>query len=180
MINFNVATINSCTEIEGPYKRLAIWFQGCHLHCKGCCNPDYQPLVISHLMSLEDLIKVIQDAKEQYGIEGVTYLGGEPTLQHNLPLLTHAIHELGLGVIAFTGRQYQDVADRLAGCDIVIDGAFEMDHLDNERKLIGSTNQNILCLSPRYQHCLNWFEGKEERHLEVNVGTSIYLNGDYV
>lgn len=53
MIKFNVASINTCTEAEGPYKRLCIWFQGCDIHCKGCCNPDYQPFEARHIMSLQ-------------------------------------------------------------------------------------------------------------------------------
>ena len=56
----------------------------------------------------------IFDSKEKYGIEGVTYSGGEPTLQQNLPVLTKEIHNLGLGVISFTGRKYEEVSDILA------------------------------------------------------------------
>ena len=55
-------------------------------------------------MTLEELTRVISDAKEKYAIEGVTYSGGEPTLQQNLPELTAAIQNMGLGVIAFTGH----------------------------------------------------------------------------
>ena len=58
MIKFNVASINTCTETEGPYKRLAIWFQGCNIHCKGCCNPDYQPLAAKNILSLEELVAI--------------------------------------------------------------------------------------------------------------------------
>lgn len=50
------------------------------LHCKGCCNPSYQPLEPRNIISLENLLKIINDSKEKYGIEGVTYSGGEPTL----------------------------------------------------------------------------------------------------
>ena len=69
MIKFNVASINCCTEIEGPNKRLTIWFQGCMLHCKGCCNPAYQPLEPRNIISLENLLKIIKDSKEKYGID---------------------------------------------------------------------------------------------------------------
>lgn len=69
-------------------------------------------------MTLEELTRVILNAKEKYAIEGVTYSGGEPTMQQNLPELTAAIQNMGLGVIAFTGRLYEDAADVLFGCDI--------------------------------------------------------------
>ena len=72
MTKFNVASINTCTEAEGPYKRLCIWFQGCNIHCPGCCNPDYQPFEARHIMSLEELMAVIKEAKTRFEIEGVT------------------------------------------------------------------------------------------------------------
>ena len=178
MIKFNVASINTCTETEGPYKRLCIWFQGCNIGCKGCCNPDYQPLSPRHIMSLDVLVSLIERAKNEYGIEGVTYLGGEPTLQQNLPSLTNKIKELGLGVISFTGRIYEDVAHILQGCDAVLDGAYRSDLSEQRRRLIGSTNQRILCLTDRYADCIeDWFSVKE-KGMEINVGTSIVINGD--
>ena len=106
MIKFNVASINQCTEVEGPYKRLCIWFQGCNILCKGCCNPEYQPLVPKHILSLSELVEIIAEAKDSFGIEGVTYSGGEPTLQEGLSELTEKNHKLGLGVISFTCRKY--------------------------------------------------------------------------
>ena len=35
-IRLQVAQIVSCTEAEGPGRRLALWFQGCPLRCPGC------------------------------------------------------------------------------------------------------------------------------------------------
>ena len=81
------------------------------LHCKGCCNPAYQPLEPRNIISLENLLKIIKDSKEKYGIEGVTYSGGEPTLQQNLPILTKEIHKLGLRDISFTGRKIEEETD---------------------------------------------------------------------
>ncbi len=180
-IKFNVASIHTCTEIEGPFKRLAIWFQGCNINCKGCCNPDYQTLVPQNILSIEELTLIIEKAQTDYGIEGVTYLGGEPTLQQGLPLLTEKIRALGLGVLAFTGRNYEDAKELLTGCDVVIDGAFIEGKEDDKRKIIGSTNQRILCLTERYKDCIEeWFITDGGKSVEVNVGKRIVLNGDYI
>lgn len=180
MIKFNVASINCCTEIEGPNKRLTIWFQGCMLHCKGCCNPAYQPLKPRNIISLENLLKIIKDSKEKYGIEGVTYSGGEPTLQQNLQILTKEIHKLGLGVISFTGRKYEEVSDVLDGCDVVLDGPYIEEQREQVRKVLGSTNQRIIILSDRYPNCEEWFFNNSSKEVEINVGDYITANGDAV
>ena len=180
MIKFNVASINCCTEIEGPNKRLTIWFQGCMLHCKGCCNPTYQPLEPRNIISLENLLKIIKNSKEKYGIEGVTYSGGEPTLQQNLPILTKKIHKLGFGVISFTGRKYEEVSDVLDGCDVVLDGPYIEEQREQARKVLGSTNQRIIILSYRYPNCEEWFFNNASKEVEINVGDYIIANGDVV
>lgn len=92
-------------------------------------------------MTLDELISVIEDAKDKHGIERVTYSGGEPTLQQNLPELTKAIQELGPGVISFTGHLYEQVEEHLEGCDMVLDGAFDESKLETERKILESTSQ---------------------------------------
>lgn len=181
MTKFNVASINQCTEVEGPYKRLCIWFQGCNIHCKGCCNPDYQPLVPKNILLLDELVSIIKETKEKFDIEGVTYSGGEPTLQQGLPQLTEEIHKLGLGVISFTGRTYENVKEILCGCDAVLDGAYEADKQETKRRILGSTNQRIICLTDRYKNCIeNWFSICENKSVEVNVGLTIVANGDKI
>lgn len=178
MTKFNVASINTCTEAEGPYKRLCIWFQGCNIHCPGCCNPDYQPFEARHIMSLEDLITAIKEAKERFGVEGVTYSGGEPTCQQNLSLLTKEIKSLGLGVISFTGRTYEDVSEFFEGCDIVLDGSFKEDLPETKRRLLGSKNQRIICLTERYKDCIDSWFADHNKVVEVSVGSKIIANGD--
>lgn len=181
MIKFNVASINRCTEVEGPFKRLCIWFQGCNIHCKGCCNPDYQPLVPKNILTLTELIEIIKQAKSEFAIEGVTYSGGEPTLQQGLAKLTEEIHKLGLGVISFTGKKYEEVKAILQGCDAVLDGAFVEEQRETERRILGSKNQRIICLTDRYKDCIDcWFNKLEALSVEVNLGSRIIVNGDKI
>ena len=181
MTKFNVASINQCTEVEGPNKRLCIWFQGCNIHCRECCNPDYQPLVPKNILSLDELVSIITEAKGEFGIEGVTYSGGEPTLQQGLPQLTEAIRNLGLGVISFTGKRYEEVKDILSGCDAVLDGAYEADNKETRRRLLGSANQRIICITDRYKDCIeDWFSQNENKSVEVNIGSAIVANGDKI
>ena len=179
MIKFNVASINKCTEVEGPFKRLCIWFQGCDIHCEGCCNPDYQEFIPRNLMSLDDILSIIKEAQDKFGIEGVTFSGGEPSLQQNLPILTNKIKELGLGVISFTGHLYEQVKDCFEGCDVVLDGSYKKDEKETQRRLIGSRNQRIICLTERYSDCIeDWFTNFNVKAMEVSVSNKIIINGD--
>lgn len=59
--------------------------------------------------------------------------------------------KLGLGVISFTGRKYEEVSDLLAGIDLVLDGAYVLEEKETKRRLLGSENQRILCLTDRYK-----------------------------
>ncbi|MFA6336213.1 MAG: 4Fe-4S cluster-binding domain-containing protein, partial [Bacteroidales bacterium] len=99
----NSVLINLCTDAEGPHKRLAIWFQGCTIGCQGCCNPELQEMKQAHIMSLQEIIDIAQKSKEENAMEGVTFLGGEPTLQKHLAELSNELHNVDLGVILFTG-----------------------------------------------------------------------------
>lgn len=129
---------------------------------------------------MEALIEIIIDAKEKYDIEGVTYSGGEPTLQKHLPQLTKAIHNLGLGVISFTGRLYDDVKEILTGCDMVLDGAYNASLPETKRRLLGSENQRILCLTDRYRLNIDWFFSSDCKLVEINVSDFIFANGDKI
>src|SRR5262249_3219642 len=74
----SVAHFTPCTEAEGPGNPFALWFQGCPMRCPGCCNPEMLPFTGGQQIPVAALAKLVIDAHEQHGIEGVTLLGGEP------------------------------------------------------------------------------------------------------
>lgn len=151
-IKFNVAYIKLLTKTEGPFNRCCIWFQGCNLNCKGCCNKDLQPLIPKHIVSLEKLIEIIQEAKNKYDIEGVTLSGGEPSLQQGLTELCKRIRLIGLGIIMFTGKRKEDLdMDIINSVDLLIDGPFVNSQLDTERVLLGSKNKRLRFVTNRYR-----------------------------
>lgn len=180
-INFNIAAINQCTEAEGPFKRLAIWFQGCNIQCAECCNPKLFSLKRANVISLDELIEIIKEAKHNFEIEGVTFLGGEPTMQQGLFELSKSIQKLGLGVLLFTGRVLEELPEELINnVDLIIDGQFEKDNIENERNLIGSKNQRLICISDRYKNSLDWFYSIRPKKVEMNVSEMIFTTGDVV
>jgi anaerobic ribonucleoside-triphosphate reductase activating protein len=178
---FNIACINQCTEAEGPEKRLAIWFQGCDKRCAGCCNPELFDFKPTHILTLDELFAIIMEAKESFGIEGVTYLGGEPTLQQGLPELSKAVRAAGLGIILFTGRKVEEIDDELkTAVDLIVDGGFEQDKRDAARNLVGSTNQRLIFVTDRYRPHEQWFYTSRPKRVEINIAGGLFITGDKI
>jgi len=155
-----VAHWTACTEAEGPGKRFALWLQGCPMRCPGCCNPEMLPFTGGTPTPLHEILCSIDRAHSDLGIEGITLLGGEP-LAHGAASAAIAVEvqKRGLSVMVFTGytieeaRELSDpkIAELLSATDILVDGRYERDLPDHERRWIGSTNQRIHFLSGRYK-----------------------------
>src|SRR6516165_8399735 len=73
-----VAQIVPATEAEGPGLRFALWFQGCPLRCRGCCNPEMLPFEGGSFLPLQDILEQVKQTAQAQSIEGITFLGGEP------------------------------------------------------------------------------------------------------
>ncbi|HEV3145843.1 MAG TPA: 4Fe-4S single cluster domain-containing protein [Gemmataceae bacterium] len=180
-----VAHIVPCTEAEGPGKRFALWFQGCPLRCPGCCNPEMLPFEGGTPTPLSEIVQRMVAAQEREQIEGITLLGGEP-LAHACAgsELARAARERGLSVMVFSGYTLEEarelldpaVAELLALTDILVDGRYERELPDTERRWIGSTNQRIHFLTDRYladDPCWN-----KKNTLEIRLDANgLALNG---
>lgn len=177
-IKFNVAYIKLSTKTEGPYNRCCIWFQGCNIKCKGCCNKDLQTLMPNHIVTLEELINIVKEAKNKFDVEGITLSGGEPSLQSGLVFFNNEIHKLGLGIIMFSGKDKSDLNSELVeSVDLLIDGPFIEDNVDNKRVLLGSKNKNLSFISNRYKKDEAYFNNPISIE-EVTVEDYIFINGD--
>src|SRR5438309_3029910 len=104
-----VAQIVACTEAEGPGRRFALWFQGCPLRCPGCCNPEMLPFTGGLARPLAGLLADLRRARDEYAVEGVTLLGGEP-LAHatGAAALARGAQDLGLSVMVFSGYTLEE------------------------------------------------------------------------
>lgn len=177
----NVAYINLCTEAEGPYKRMAIWFQGCNLLCEGCCNPELQPISPAHIMTIKEIVDIAIESKGKNGIEGVTFLGGEPTLQSNIKYLISELKDRNIGTIMFTGRGLEEIDEEIVkNLDLIVDGRFDKNQIDTERNLVGSRNQKIINVTDRYKNIDSWFLNKRDKMVEINIcqRESLLITGD--
>lgn len=178
----NVAHINICTTAEGPHKRMAIWFQGCNILCEGCCNPKLQPIKAAHIMTISEIVDIAVNSKNKFGIEGVTFLGGEPTLQMNLHILARELRNNGLGIILFTGKLLGQLSSELINeVDIIVDGEFQLDNFETKKNLIGSKNQKIYLISNRYAKNLDWFNQVRNKKVEINYDSDcLFISGDVI
>ena len=177
-IKFNVAYIKLSTKTEGPYNRCCIWFQGCNIKCKGCCNKDLQPLVPNHIVTLDELVNIVKEAKNKFDIEGVTLSGGEPSLQSGLVFFNDEIHKLGLGIIMFSGKDKTELNFELVeSVDLLIDGPFIENKIDNKRVLLGSKNKKLSFITNRYKKYEEYFNNPISIE-EVTAEDNIFINGD--
>ncbi|MDA1467262.1 radical SAM protein [Brachyspira hyodysenteriae] len=106
----NINSIRECSKSEGIGKRFAIWTQGCMKRCRNCCNTHMQPIIKKHIIDCDDIIEQIKYSKENYHIEGITLLGGEPILQSKgLAYIAKWCRENNLSVILFSGYTLEEI-----------------------------------------------------------------------
>lgn len=164
------------TKAEGPNTRYCIWFQGCSRHCKGCWAKATWDFEGGFEIDTNDLLTDILSTK---GIEGVTFLGGEPFEQPEaLHFLSKNLHDKNLGIVCFTGNKIEEIKQKeiLEYIDLLIDGEFMEAEKDFSRPWVGSKNQKYHFLSDRYSPAiLNEYKNK----IEVNISKNglIFING---
>jgi anaerobic ribonucleoside-triphosphate reductase activating protein len=179
--DLNVALVVPRTEAEGPGVRYAIWVQGCPMRCEGCCNPEMLPFVERSRRSVDAIIKDALAAD----VEGVTFLGGEPFSQARaLADVAEAVRKHGLSVMVFSGYALEelrgmsdvDVDRLLRATDLLVDGRYEAGLRTTSIRWIGSTNQVMHFLTPRYAPHDPRF--RAPNHIELRTdGRRYTLNG---
>lgn len=181
-MQINVYKYLNKTNAEGPNQRFCLWVQGCSRHCDGCFAKSTWSHRKNRIMSVDELFFLI---KEQKGIEGVTFLGGEPFEQAKpLAELARKVHNLGLSVLTFTGNTFEelkkseneDIQALLKYTDLLIDGGFEKENFDLSRPWVGSKNQRYIFLTDRYSaEEIKNYKNKIEVRIEKNG--FVFMNG---
>jgi len=78
----NIHSVETMGLVDGPGIRTVLFFQGCHLRCKYCHNPDTWDLQSGKQMDVTEIIQILKRNRPYYGkTGGVTCSGGEPLLQ---------------------------------------------------------------------------------------------------
>lgn len=169
------------TDVEGVGTRFAIWVQGCSIHCEGCANSQMWNFTGGTLYSVDDFINIIKSYAGK--IEGITWLGGEPTEQMDaVAEISKAVRNMGLSVILFTGYEYESLKNRqdfnelIKYVDILIDGRYEQDKTDYSRAWVGSSNQNYYFLSDRYNKDVIT-ECKNKMEVRITPDNNVIITG---
>lgn len=144
--------------VLGPGRRLALWFQGCSIHCPGCVSQDTWPFDRGRETTVAQTIRW---AREVTGdtLDGVTISGGEPfdqpkALAALLEALRHWRQQCGLDfdILAYSGYPLTTLQKKHARLLIRLD-ALIPEPFQAELPLVhlwrGSANQALLPLSPR-------------------------------
>lgn len=181
----NLAAIHPCTEAEGPGKRFAVWCQGCLRRCPGCCNPHMQPLIRQNIVAVSDLFELVKRSAQKNAIEGVSFIGGEPVLQaQGFVELAEKCQAANLSVLLFTGYKHADLLQMknadvdklLSNTDILVDGEFVENLLDDKRDWVGSNNQRVIFLSDRYKSGVEYSSGQRTTEIRIDIN-KVTFNG---
>ncbi|HAG52015.1 MAG TPA: anaerobic ribonucleoside-triphosphate reductase activating protein [Deltaproteobacteria bacterium] len=164
--HINIHSIIPLSKINGPGKRMVIFFQGCNKRCHGCFNPATHSFDTVTLHSPEDILKksLLND------IEGITVSGGEPFLQHNglFELLKMAKNKYNLTTVVYTGFTYEELKENayyfqcLDFIDVLVDGRYDETKKEPTLLARGSTNQRFYFISNRYTEKDFYMPGKTE------------------
>lgn len=149
----NIHAVLPSSQVNGPGKRMVVFFQGCRRRCPGCFNPETH----SPAKKLEMTPEEIFSQYYREGIEGLTVSGGEPYEQaQGLKELLKAAKERGLTTVVYTGYALKELEivkgakDTFEYLDVLIDGRYVRSEPEVSTLARGSLNQKFHFLTDRY------------------------------
>ena len=138
--------------VDGPGIRMTVFTQGCPHHCEGCHNPETWDFEGGFDCEIE---KLINTAKKDPLLQGLTFSGGEPFAQAKpLAKLAKMCHENGYNVFCYTGYTFEKLVssfdthpewkELLEEVDYLVDGPFILAEKSLMLHFRGSNNQRLL------------------------------------
>lgn len=138
--------------VNGPGMRRVFFSQGCKHNCKGCFNQDTHDFNGGEERDMDELIN---DVINNPILRGVTFSGGDPFERaDDFAYMAKAFKEKGLNIWSYTGYTFENIIsnldknkgwkDLLYNLDVLVDGKFEKDKMQDGIKFRGSTNQRII------------------------------------
>lgn len=137
---------------NGPGIRRVFFSQGCKHNCPQCFNPETHDFNGGFLWDMDELIG---DVKGNPMIKGVTFSGGDPLEQaEKFAYMARNFKSLGLNIWSYTGYTFEYILENLEdnpywkefmeNIDVLVDGRFEVDKMQEGLKYRGSNNQRLI------------------------------------
>ena len=142
-----VHSYESMGTYDGPGLRLVVFLQGCPFKCLYCANPDTIAFEGGTMTEPDEIVKMAVSQKPFFGRRGgITFSGGEPTMQAKelLPLYAK-LKEEGINICIDTngGAWNSDIEELLRQTDLVL---LDCKQFNDERHkdLTGRSNEQTL------------------------------------
>lgn len=139
--------------VDGPGRRVTLFFQGCALGCRGCQNRALWPHAGGEVAAVSELAARLLAACDRAGHRNITLSGGEPFEQPQaLADLARRLKAAGAHLILYTGHLFEALAQNpvtakaLAHIDILVDGPYLIDQDSPDMQYRGSRNQRPIDL----------------------------------
>lgn len=138
--------------VNGPGMRRVFFAQGCKHNCEECFNPDTHDFAGGEERDMDELIK---DVLDNPILKGITFSGGDPFEQADkFAYMAKEFKKNGLNIWSYTGYKFEYIVkqlennkgwkDLLNNIDVLVDGRFEKDKMQDGLKFRGSLNQRII------------------------------------
>lgn len=138
--------------VNGPGMRRVFFAQGCKHNCEECFNPDTHDFAGGEERDMDELIK---DVLDNPILKGITFSGGDPFEQADkFAYMAKEFRKNGLNIWSYTGYKFEYIVkqlennkgwkDLLNNIDVLVDGRFEKDKMQDGLKFRGSLNQRII------------------------------------
>ena len=146
----NVGGIEAESFVDGDGIRMAVFVQGCSIHCPYCHNQSIWDHSKGTPMDIDTILKIY---KQNSLLDGITITGGEPTEQAEACYeLAKRIHQEGGNVWCYTGHTVEEILTGnnefakllLEESDVIVDGPYIDELRDLDLAFRGSSNQRII------------------------------------
>lgn len=150
--NIRLSGIAYESLVNGPGMRRVFFAQGCRHNCKGCFNPDTHDFNGGEDRNMDELIESVIDNPI---LKGVTFSGGDPWEQADkFAYMAEKFKDNGLNIWCYTGYTYEYIIEHkslnngwnelLNNIDVLVDGRFEEEKMEEGLRFRGSANQRII------------------------------------
>ena len=146
----NYHNITKDDMLNGDGLRTVLWVAGCTHRCHNCQNPITWDVAGGLLFDENAENELFEDLQKPY-CSGITFSGGDPLHPFNREevfRLAKKIRETlpGKTIWLYTGFLWEEIKDipDLADIDVLCEGKFVQDLLDNRIPWVGSSNQRVM------------------------------------